>query len=296
LHGISLTGTVASGFLWNTHRQEWEQDHVSLPVIDGRKIILTPKAAVRWKLGFSHPTYYNHFVLNYLQAEHLKQNTALVQVLKNGRRRVTKKSLKPHYPMKKEFLSTFSEEHPEVLDRYKHSVGVPRELSVDELEEGFDECAFAETLSAELRAIQRGSEAALRFHHFMIGALEFIFYPDIIYPVKEEEIHEGRKRIDILYTNNSMGGFFFRRRGEANVNAAHVIVECKNYMKEMQNPELDQIAGRFGLHRGRLGLLVGRSFDDRARFVARCRDTANDGRGYVIALVDDDIAELLGFV
>jgi hypothetical protein len=198
--------------------------------------------------------------------------------------------------MKKEFLSTFSEEHPEVLDRYKHSVGVPRELSVDELEEGFDECAFAETLSAELRAIQRGSEAALRFHHFMIGALEFIFYPDIIYPVKEEEIHEGRKRIDILYTNNSMGGFFFRRRGEANVNAAHVIVECKNYMKEMQNPELDQIAGRFGLHRGRLGLLVGRSFDDRARFVARCRDTANDGRGYVIALVDDDIAELLGFV
>jgi hypothetical protein len=253
LHGIELVGTVASGFLWNTHRQEWEQDYVRLPVIGGRKIILTPKAAVRWKLAFSHPTYYNHFVLNYLQAEHLRQNTALVRVLRSGERRVRKKDLKKYYPMEKNFLSTFSEEHPEVLERYKTMLGIPRELGPEELQEGFDECVFADSLSAELVTIQRGSEAASRFHHFMIGALEFIFYPDLIYPIKENEIHEGRKRIDILYTNNSMGGFFFRRRAEAAVNASHIIVECKNYMKEMDNPELDQIAGRFAPQRGRLG-------------------------------------------
>jgi hypothetical protein len=30
--------------------------------------------------------------------------------------------------------------------------------------------------------------------------------------------------------------------------------------------------------------------------VARCRDTARDGRGFVIALVDEDIISLLDFV
>jgi hypothetical protein len=75
--------------------------------------------------------------------------------------------------------------------------------------------------------------------------------------------------------------------------AVKLMVECKNYQKEMANPELDQIAGRFSRERGRLGLLIGRSFDNRDRFIARCRDTAQAGNGFILALVDEDIRGFL---
>jgi hypothetical protein len=74
------------------------------------------------------------------------------------------------------------------------------------------------------------------------------------------------------------------------------MVECKNYQKEMANPELDQIAGRFSSQRGRFGFLVGRTFDDRQRFVARCRDTARSDNGFIIPLVDADIHNFLQLV
>jgi hypothetical protein len=34
--------------------------------------------------------------------------------------------------------------------------------------------------------------------------------------------------------------------------------------------------------------LTCRSFDNKALFVKRCRDTAIDGRGYILAVDDDD--------
>ena len=296
LHGIELRGKVASGNQWNEDTQKWESKFVQLPIIGRRKIIMVPKASVRWSLAFSHQKYYNQFVLEFLQAENLTQDTALVETLRNGRRRVTKKSLKNLYPISKQFLTTFSKNYPEVLESYKNQLVVPSEPKDDELEEHFDEKIFARALVTQLTEINRGNHDASRFHSFMIGALEFIFYPNLIYPEKEYEIHEGRKRIDIVYTNNSDSGFFCRRRQDAKVVAAKVYIECKNYMKEIANPELDQLAGRFSPVRGRLGLLIGRSFDDRNRFIARCRDTAVDDRGFIIAIVDDDIVQMLEMI
>jgi hypothetical protein len=54
LHGIPLVGEVASGMLWDGAEQRWTNRYVSLPVINGQKLILVPKASVRWKLAFSH--------------------------------------------------------------------------------------------------------------------------------------------------------------------------------------------------------------------------------------------------
>jgi len=56
-------------------------------------------------------------------------------VLKNGKRRVTKKSLKEEHPLTKEYLLRFSEEHPEVLKEYKaHLSSKNRPLNNGELE------------------------------------------------------------------------------------------------------------------------------------------------------------------
>jgi hypothetical protein len=70
----------------------------------------------------------------------------------------------------------------------------------------------------------------------------------------------------------------------------------KNYTTEVANPELDQIGGRFSTNRGKAGLLCCRSFEDRAVFVERCRDTLRDGHGLVIPVDDDIIIRWLGMI
>jgi hypothetical protein len=295
LHGIEMRNDVPTGVQWDMDNRRWFNVFADLPVIDNRMILLVPKSAVRWSIAFSHSAYYNNFVLTYLQAEHLNQRTALVETLK-GRPRVTKKKLKEHYPLTKDFLAAFSSDHPDVLARYKKLMGISRKPTNSDLQSGFDERAFAKALRHELAAIPPGDQAASRFHSFMVGALEFIFYPHLIYPQKEVEINQGRKRIDIMYTNDSESGFFYRRKGDAKTTADQILVECKNYSSDMKNPELDQMAGRFAKIRGRLGFLIGRTFDDRQKFTQRCRDTAHADQGFIIALVDEDIDRLLDFI
>jgi hypothetical protein len=134
-----------------------------------------------------------------------------------------------------------------------------------------------------------GNSAASDYHTFITGACTFLFYPNLIYPIKEHEIHEGRKRIDIKYTNAAERGFFQRVMISPQTRAISIFVECKNYSKELNNPELDQMSGRFGHQRGFFGIILCRQMDDRVRIIQRCRDTASDQRGFMIVLEDRDI-------
>lgn len=68
------------------------------------------------------------------------------------------------------------------------------------------------------------------------------------------------------------------------------------YSCDMNNPELDQISGRLSKLRGWLGVIIGREFVDREKFIKRCRDTANDDRGIIIPLVDSDIIAMLTMI
>jgi hypothetical protein len=130
----------------------------------------------------------------------------------------------------------------------------------------------------------------------MIGAIEFLFYPNLIYPVKEREVHGGRKRIDITYTNAARDGFFYRAHTAHQIASNVIMIECKNYVSEVANPELDQLSGRFSVNRGKLGILIARSCSDQALFMARCRDTAQDGRGFVIPIFDEDVYAMLALI
>ena len=71
------------------------------------------------------------------------------------------------------------------------------------------------------------------------------------------------------------------------------MVECKNYSRDINNPEMDQLAGRFGVNRGRFGLLVSRTIDDLDTLILRCADAYTDGRGLMIPLSDDDLRQML---
>ncbi len=286
-----------SGRLWDSSMGRWINGvYTDLPCINGKPFLLVPKHVVVYTPAISSSDLYSHEVLDYIQNEHLSLNDSLVEVLKNGKRRVTKKALKklPEYQYTKEFLFKFCDKHPEILEEYKERKGRAIE-KVEDISD-IDEAFIAEILIERLRSIPPGDKAASAFHDYCIGALEFIFYPDWVYPKKEVEIHDGRKRIDITYQNGAKEGFFFAMRSTGNLSAQKIIVECKNYSHDLANPELDQISGRFSTLRGKLGFIIARSFSDSERFYRRCKDTAVDGRGVVIPLVDDDLIYMLNLI
>jgi hypothetical protein len=75
--------------------------------------------------------------------------------------------------------------------------------------------------------------------------------------------------------------------------ALKVLVECKNYSRELGNPEIDQIAGRFGPTRGKFGIICCREIFDAQALSQRCRDTALDERGFIVVLDDAHIDAML---
>jgi hypothetical protein len=125
-----------------------------------------------------------------------------------------------------------------------------------------------------------------------MGTLESIFYPGLYKPCKEHEIHEGRKRIDIVFNNGRLG-FFADLYTLHQIKCPYIFFECKNYTHDPENPELDQLAGRFSEHRGKFGILICRQVKDRGRILRRCRDIVHDGRGFILVLEDIDIKALL---
>ena len=287
---------VPSGTVWDTARNEWTNEYVNLPVCNGRSVLLVPKAISRFSLEFSHQEYYQHFVLNFLQEEHLSANSALVRVLKDGTRRPpTKKALKELHPHSKQFLYTFSKDHPEVLQRYRDSKQYNlEEISNEDIDAVSARPAFNfDALKTELDRINSGDTDADNYHNHIQGALTAIFYPFLINPKKEQPLHEGRKKVDIVFENAARDGFFWELPQNKRVPSSYIFVECKNYSSDPANPELDQLSGRFSTNRGRFGLLICRNFTNKRRFIQRCKDTASDDRGFIIALDDDDVKSLL---
>jgi hypothetical protein len=93
--------------------------------------------------------------------------------------------------------------------------------------------------------------------------------------------------------NGARQGIFHRLHDVRKLPCSFVPIECKNYSTEIANPELDQLAGRFSVNRGKFGFLCCRTFEDRTLFVERCRDTFKDDRGLIVPLDDNTILILL---
>ena len=145
-----------------------------------------------------------------------------------------------------------------------------------------------------LQAMRKGKAHAKQYENIVESLLTQLLSPSLENPQNQVRINGGRKIVDITLDNHATSGFFHYIA--LNYNAPHIIVECKNYSGDPANPELDQLVGRFAQNRGRVGILVCRSFGSAAkkkRFLERCRDTANAGNGFVIALDDTDMALLV---
>lgn len=301
LHSVALQH-VPIDPIFNLDTMRWEQQYVDLPVWRNRPVLLVPKAVVRYAPAYHHGRYYQHYVLNFLKARELANpQSALVHVLRNERKKterrvVYKKELAARYPRAKEFLFEFSRHNPEVLREYRRDLermersDAPSEVDSD------DERVIAAALAEVLRNAGVGNDHATAYHRLMVGVVEFIFYPKLLHPRKELEIHEGRKRIDIVMENGAHTGIFNVLPNIRHIPSAYVPLECKNYGREVGNPELDQIAGRFSVNRGKVGFLCCRAFADRDLFIQRCRDTFRDDRGLVLPLDDATVLRYLDLI
>ncbi len=296
LHGVDVQ-EVAMPPCFNTDTMEWEARYLELPVYRNRPILLVPKSIIRRTPAYDHQQYYQHFVLNFLQLEGLNNPASrLAKTLKNLRRVVYKKDLQTLYPRTKTFLYEFSREHPDVLINFRDWLSANEaRRTTSEVDEA-DETIISDSLAEVLRRVPAGNDHAFEYHRLMIGMAEFLFFPNLLHPKLEHEIHQGRKRIDILLENGAQVGIFHRIPTIRGYPCAYVPFECKNYTTEVANPEIDQLAGRFSVNRGKLGFLCCRRFENRALFVQRCRDTFNDERGLILPLDDATVLRMLDLI
>lgn len=300
LHGVPMR-QVSVGMYWDGNTKAWRNTYAELPVYNNRRILLVPKLGVRHHLAADHYQYYNHFVLDYLQAEHLHANSSLVEVLKNGKKRVTKKRLKEEYPLNhKEFLFEFSRDHPSILREYKTALkkrSRQSELTDVEIEMHQRERRALDVseICARLDKTPAGRSDADSYHNQIIGILTFIFSGSLRNPIKEAPISGGLKKIDICFTNRASSGFFFALNQIHHILCPKVFFECKNYTDDPQNPEFDQTAMRLSDKRGHFGVMVCRTIMDREKVLSHCRAILNDRRDYVIVLDDQDMKNLMFF-
>ncbi|WP_404292609.1 hypothetical protein LG276_19805 [Cytobacillus kochii] len=301
LHGIPLTKEVPSGYFWDSSVRKWNNIHTEMLVVEEKKIILVPKSIVTFSYKYTPERYCQHFVLNFLQNEHIRINSSLVQrkKLKNGTEKVwvTKKDIaEAEKTFRKEYLREFTKQHPDIFENFRSSTKNEVEpLTHDQLEidDAFDEIEFIDILIDRLNKIPTGAKHAGEYHRHILGIMEFIFYPNLTRPIIEQEIHQGRKRIDISFDNSATTGFFNQLHATKDIPSQFIFVEVKNYSSEVSNPELDQLSGRFSPNRGKFGILVCRRIDNMEKFLERCADTYHDQRGLVIPLVDEDFVYLL---
>lgn len=293
-YGIHMQPEVASGPMWNLQTLSWEEELVELPVVDHQRLLLVPKAIARVSFSFSNDEYFRHYLLPQLQKEELAANSGLVQLLKDGRRRVTKKSLVEAYGAGKLVCVDLTIPRAQVLDTYRSEKRkrAGRAMTHDEVAEAvLTDIPDWDALLQRVISVKPGNAAATEYENAIEALLTALFYPALLYPYKQHPIHQGRKRVDITYSNAAKSGFFHR------IGLHHpssmIFVECKNYGKELGNPELDQIGGRFSPNRGKVGLLICRSLESVDLMDMRCRDTAIDHRGFVMVLDDDRLTQLV---
>lgn len=294
-YGIPLVAAVDSGPFWDQANEQWVSRFERLPVTKEGKLLLVPKAIVRKKLDYNGSEYFNHYLLTYLQDAELRAGTELVRLLRSGERRPpTKKSLKEKYGTSKPDIARLTRENPQALENYREAKRKriqPPLSHQDFIDEGIGELPDLDRLLGDVRAVGVGKASADQYHRAVEKLLTAMFYPALTMPQIEYPIHAGRKRIDISYTNVAERGFFGWIANH--YPSALIFVECKNYNNDPKNPELDQLTGRFSPRRGKVGLLVCRKIEDKETMAARCRDAADDDRGFILALDDHDLGTLV---
>jgi hypothetical protein len=280
-YGIPMENQVA-GPMWDAALLEWNREAVvELPRAAGDRLLLVPKSIVRLQLTADREKYYRGYLRPYYEAEVLENPTiGLVRLLKDKTVRVIKKALDLRLGTDKSSIVDRTQKYPQALGRYKASIDGSTNPPVPDV-------ALHMVLStprADVRemfdrigAIIPDDAGATPHHRSIAELLTALFDVSLGNLRLEEKLHDGLKRVDIMYDNVAVDGFL--RWLSLHYPSALVAIECKNYSREIGNPEFDQLAMRFSGDRGRFGILMCRQNEKRRRAIARAKAIANDGHG-----------------
>lgn len=157
-----------------------------------------------------------------------------------------------------------------------------------------DKIVILESYVNELKDLLPGRPSASKYHQLIFNILKSVFDHSLKNPEMEERLAGGIKRVDITFTNNKEDGFFKRLDDSYHIQCPNIYIECKNYKRDIKNPEFDQISGRLNPRRGQFGILVCRKMKKFADGKKR-QDELVRKNEYVIILVDSDIRKMVSY-
>lgn len=294
-YGISSRPCAISGF-WNSDTCEWDGGHFNLPVHGTHSYVLVPKHFVRLEKDLmNHREFYNKYILEVLQREMLTANDSLVQTLKNGKRRVTKKSLKedPRFPFTKEFISQFIVENPDVIEAYRGELldkYVPLDPAFWSGKYEEDDSEIQELLD-RLEELEPGTKDANAYHETVFGLLKYVFDWVLENFESEFKMDGGRGRIDIIADNFASGGLFAELRDE--YSATSIPMECKNYSSDLGNNEFNQINDRLGTKTSRIGIVFCRTVENEKAMLKHRTDRWLRHENMILLISDAELKELV---
>lgn len=301
---IDVSESNNSNYYWEPRTRSWEYLDEPGLYIDDRRFLLVPKRIVSYNSKYTPQIYYKQFALDYKRNEHLRFQSDLVKYRKPKKgekfgepylyKKTVDEYIRKNETVNKEWLDNFTGQHSEVFKDFKNNRKNLKGVNPINVNGCQDETSLdiANYLKEKLTKTDKGNNDAYKYHRLMAVILEFLFYPSISCPIIEKEIHEGRKRIDIVFNNTPTSGFFYNLAAIKQIPSSHIIVECKNYTNEIKNPELDQISGRFNLY-NKFGIITFRNYEDINQVLKSCKDTCKDGRGFIFPLCDSDVYKLL---
>lgn len=302
-YGIPLQTRITRK-LWDTQVKRWVVKDMpqAITIINGReqRLLLVPKAIVRKSISYDAGVYYNQYLVEQLQEEEMDRGFVRVIKSTGEEKPPTKKSIKENHLdangkiNQKEQNRSLTPDRLDVLERFKQEIAEnPKPvLSHAQIADEVDTPPPDwDKLLNDLLSVEAGADEAKKYERAVQALFDALFYPWLMYPQPQTRLNGGRKIVDITYSNVAQEDFF--KWLKDNYPSAFIFVECKNYSTDVGNPELDQLSGRFAPSRGKVGILISRKIDNKPRIEQSCRDTANDDRGFIIALDDDDIKDLV---
>lgn len=150
------------------------------------------------------------------------------------------------------------------------------------------------TYLTELEKLKPGKNTAHKYHELIFNILKSVFDYCLKKPEMEETIANGIKRVDITFANHREQGFFAQLDQGYHIQCPNIFIECKNYNRELKNPEFDQMHGRLNNVRGAFGIIICRTIKKHDDGKKRQIDLARDGK-YVILLEDSDIKKMVDY-
>ena len=152
-------------------------------------------------------------------------------------------------------------------------------------------------IMCKLQEIPHGREYAYIYERYIFEAFKYIFEGSLKGGKLQVKLHNGKKRVDICFRNEpETKSFFYWLRESYRIFSPRIVVECKNYSKDIANDDLDQLKGRFNQYMGRFGILCCRKIEDKKLLQSRLTDIMKEGnRNYIMVLVDEDINKLLAY-